>query len=58
MNLDNEGDADFDDREETVVGCVMPDGLSNRLESALNRRIHGGGIAVGAIWIAIPAGEI
>ena len=58
MKLDNEGDADFDDREKTVVGCVVPDRLSNGLESALDCRIHGDGIAVGAIWIAIPAGEI
>ena len=58
MRLDNEGNADFDDREEPVVGCVAPDRLSNGLERTLDCRIHRGGIAVGAIWIAIPAGEI
>jgi hypothetical protein len=36
MYLDNEGDADFDYREETIVGCVVPDGLSNGLERALD----------------------
>lgn len=58
MKLDHEGDADLDNWEESVVGRVVPDSLSNGLESALDRRIHGDGIAVGPIWIAIAAGKI
>ena len=38
--------------------CVTSDRLPDGLKSTLDRWVHGDGIAVGAVWIAVAAGKI